>query len=109
MHSLFKLTLIFFFSDTNRTTSTKKLEKNPTSQLNYVAKYGTKWSAQTTSDTNVGRRQPQIVLTEVRGPTFFAKRNITEAEELTAFLLFIDKYMVDHIVKCTEIEDRTKL
>ena len=101
--------ILLYFPDTNRKRSTSKSRKRPTSQLNYTAKDGTIWSVQTTDDQNIGRMQQQNVFTETPGPTSYAKRNITEGEVLTAFSLFIDKFMIDHIIKCTETEARMKL
>ena len=53
--------------------------------------------------------QQQNVLKEIPGPTSYAKRNVSECNVFTSFSLFIDRYIVEHIVKCTENEAQSKL
>nr|XP_040574663.1 uncharacterized protein LOC121123606 [Lepeophtheirus salmonis] len=49
------------------------------------------------------------ILKVVSGPSSFAKRNIITDKTLSAFELLIDNYIIDHIVKCTIVEARSKL
>ena len=48
-------------------------------------------------------------MTETPGPTAYAKRRIIQKEAMTAFILLVNKFIVDTIVKCTQIEARSKL
>ena len=75
----------------------------------YTGKDGTVWSIQTGDEQNVGRISQQNVLKDSPGPTSFAKRNITENNMMSAFNLFVDGFIIDHIIKCTETEARSKL
>ena len=57
----------------------------------------------------VGRISQHNILKDIPGPTSFSKRNITVSDNISALNLFIDSYVIDHIIKCTEIEARLKL
>lgn len=88
----------------------KRRKTNPTSSsLVYTGKDGTVWSIQTGDEQNVGRISQHNVLKDSPGPTSFAKRNLTENNMMSAFNLFVDGFIIDHIIKCTETEARSKL
>lgn len=72
----------------------------------FTAKNKTAWSQMASSSHGTGRRQRQNILKEEPGPTSYAKRNVSGVS--SAFLLFIDKFIVDHIVNCTEKEAQSK-
>lgn len=61
------------------------------------------------SETYSGRFNVCNVLKEAPGSSSSAKRAIVHDSPLTALHLFIDKYIIDHIVKCTETEAHKKL
>ena len=75
----------------------------------YQGKEGTVWTLDAGEEELVGRISQHNILKDIPGPTSFAKRNITESDNISALNLFIDSYIIDHIVKCTEIEARLKL
>lgn len=74
----------------------------------FTGKDGTKWEVISTADTETGRTAEQNVMRETPGPTSYAKRRIIQKEAITAFTLFVDKFIVDTIVECTQIEARSK-
>ena len=75
----------------------------------FIAKDKTEWTRQIDNDQNIGRMQQQNVLKEIPGPTHHAKRNVSESNVLSSFSLFIDRFIVEHIIKCTENETQSKL
>ncbi|XP_066943494.1 piggyBac transposable element-derived protein 4-like [Macrobrachium rosenbergii] len=89
--------------------SKRKRIEETSSPLVYHGKDGTVWTLDTGEEALVGRRNTHNVMKDTPGPTSFAKRNITEGNNISALNLFIDSYIIDHIVKCTETEARLKL
>ena len=62
------------------------------------------------SDENTsGRLNACYVLREAPGPSSSAKRSICKDSPLSALCLFIDKFIINHKVKCTETEAQNKL
>ena len=59
--------------------------------------------------TSSGRRNACNVLKEVPGASSSAKRTIVHDSPFTALHLFIDKFIIEHIVKCTNTEAQKKL
>ena len=72
----------------------------------FTGKDGTQWEV--ISRAEPGRTAEQNVMRETPGPTSYAKRRIIQKEAMTAFNLYVDKFIVDTIVKCTQIEARSK-
>ena len=56
----------------------------------------------------MGRLDVYNVLKETPGSTSLVKCQIIKDDYFSADLLFIDKYMLDIMKKCTEIEARSK-
>ena len=64
---------------------------------------GTVWE-EMQACSRVGRAPRQNIFREVAGPTAYAKRNIMKGHVKSAFSLIIDRYIMEHIVKCSEAE-----
>ena len=62
-----------------------------------------------TQRQEVGKRAAENVLKEVPGPTPHAKRYVTEDSVSSAWRLFFDNTILEHIRKCTEAEARRQL
>ena len=98
-----------FPDEDESTTRPSKRRRFSDSHLVFTAKDKTVWTRQIVDDQNIGRMQQQNVLKEIPDPTSYAKRNVSECNVFTSFSLFIDRYIVEHIVKCTENEAQSKL
>ena len=74
-------------------------------------KDNTIWSQKEADDDDpkIGRASKQNVLKASPGVTSLAKRRIDTESPMSALSLFLDNNIIDHIIKCTEIEARTKL
>ncbi|XP_040580526.1 piggyBac transposable element-derived protein 4-like [Lepeophtheirus salmonis] len=97
----------------NQVTQLPSLYKHKSTNLleesMYVGKDNTIWHKQIGNGEISARFSQENILKEVSGPSSFAKRNIITDKTLSAFELLIDNYIIDHIVKCTIVEARSKL
>ena len=55
-------------------------------------------------EQSAGRLASHNILKECSGPSNYAHRNIQAASPASAWLLFIDKFILEHIRKCTITE-----
>ena len=93
-------------NDTRKRKRTETaMDDAPTS---YKGKDGTEWNVVDTQDDRAGRIRKQNVMTDKPGPTAFAKRSVINDSPASAFFLFIDRAIIDNIIKCTEIEAQNK-
>ena len=69
-----------------------------------TAKDGTKWKKVQVGEQSTGRLASHNILKECPGPSSCARRNIQAASPASAWLLFIDKFILKHIRKCTITE-----
>lgn len=74
----------------------------------FTSRDGSKWIECKIGNVS-GRLSSQNILRETSGATSYAKRNVDNESVLSAWLLFIDKTILDHIIKCTETEARRVL
>ena len=92
---------------------TKKRKKtsisSPISADSYKGKDGTVWVQVVGDESTSGRLNASNVLREAPGPSSSAKRAICQDSPLSALCLFIDRFIIDHIVKCTQTEAQNKL
>ena len=58
--------------------------------------------------TGTGRTAEQNMMRQTPGPTNYAMRRIIQKDVMTAFTLFVDKFIVDTIMECTQIEAHSK-
>ena len=76
----------------------------------FLSPDGTMWVEVTNHHKVATRHMPsQNVLRSSPGPTSYAKRKVIEGSIMSAFILFIDDFMIHKIVSCTETEARSKL
>jgi len=61
------------------------------------------------AERQAGKRSSENVLKDVPGPSPYAKRYVVEESVSSAWHLFIDNTILEHIRKCTEIEARRQL
>ena len=73
-----------------------------------MGKDGTRWEELSSNDPQVGRLGQHNILKDIPGSISLSKRQIVEGSAMSAFSLFVDRFMIDHIQKCTEIEARSK-
>ena len=66
-----------------------------------TAKNGTKWKKVQVGEQSTGRLASHNILKECPGPSSYACRNIQFASSASAWLLFIAKFILEHIRKCT--------
>jgi hypothetical protein len=93
-------------NDTRKRKRTETaMDDAPTS---YKEKDGTEWNIVDTQDDHTGQIRKQNVMTDKLGPTAFAKRSVINDSPTSAFFLFIDRAIIDNIIKCTEIEAQNK-
>ncbi len=76
---------------------------NSHNQQIFVARDGSQWKEYMSVSAS-GRLSSQNILRENSGPTSYAKRNINSESVLSAWMLFIDRKILEHIIKCTNIE-----
>lgn len=69
----------------------------------FTGRDGSQWK-EYISVKSSGRYASQNILRENSGPTSYAKRNVNGESVLSAWLLFIDKTILEHIIKCTKTE-----
>lgn len=73
-----------------------------------VSPSGIEWRFQQSNVALPGRRAAHNVLSEIPGPTSYARRGISE-KYVTAWRLLIDDTILRHIQKCTEAEAHHRL
>ena len=69
-----------------------------------TAKNGTKWKKVQVDEQSTGRLASHNILKNCPGPSSYARRIIQTASPASAWLLFIDKFILEHIRKCTITE-----
>ena len=74
----------------------------------FTTKNGIKREVISIAETGTGRAAEQNVMRETSGRTSYVKRIFIQEETVTAFTLFVDKFIVNAIVECTQIEARSK-
>ena len=55
-----------------------------------------------------GRDGQQNVMKDIPGLTSYATRRVVRGNSVNAFTLFIDKFIVDAIVECIQVQARSK-
>ena len=102
---------ICFFVLGNQDPSTSSLQSDLESEEEngavLTAKDGTKWKKVQVGEQSTGRLASYNILKECPGPSSYARRNIQAASPASAWLLFIDKFILEHIRKCTITEAHT--
>lgn len=83
-------------------------EENNEQENIEIAIDGTVWKKIQTG-SSPGGPPLHIIFKGVSGPTGHAKRNIMKGKVSTAFYLLFDNHIVEHIIKCTELEARRVL
>ena len=73
-----------------------------------VGKDGTQWTVILQDHMHRGRINSHNVFSAKPGPTSFAKRQVETDNALSSLFLFIDKFIIEHIVECTNTEARLK-
>ena len=69
-----------------------------------TAKDGTKWKKVQVGEQSTGRLANHNILKECPGPSSYARKNIQAGSPAGAWLLFIDKFIIEHIRTCTITE-----
>ena len=69
-----------------------------------TAQYGTKWKKVQLGEQSTDRLASHNILKECPGPSSYARRNIQSASPASAWLIFVDKCILEHIRKCTITE-----
>ena len=69
-----------------------------------TAKNGNKWKKVQVGEQYTGRLASHNILKECPSPSSYARRNIQVASPAIAWLLFIDRFILEHIRKCTITE-----
>ena len=69
-----------------------------------TAKNGNKWRKVQVGEQSTGRLASHNILKECPSDLSYARRNIQVANPGIAWLLFIDKFILEHIRKCTITE-----
>ena len=102
----FKLHLFFVLGNQDSSTSSLQsdLESDEDDGAVLTAKDGTKWKKAQVGEQSIGRLARHNILKECPGPSNYARRNIQAASPASAWLLFIDKFVLEHIRKCTITE-----
>ena len=80
------------------------LESEEENDAVLTAKDGTKWKKVQVGEQSTGRLASHNSLKECPGPSNYARRNIQATNPASAWLLFIDKFILEHIRKCTITE-----
>ncbi|XP_043485885.1 uncharacterized protein LOC122513544 [Polistes fuscatus] len=83
--------------------SSSEEEKENINKKNEIAADGTNWEKIQEGSTT-GRLPLHNIFKDISGPTGYAKRNIIKGEVDSAFLLLIDRNILDYIISCTELE-----
>ena len=102
----FKLHLFFVLGNQDPSTSSLQsdLESEKEDGVVLTAKDGTKWKKVQVGEQFTGRLESYDILKECPGPSSYARRNIQAVSPASAWLLFIDKFILEHIRKCTITE-----
>ena len=102
----FKLYLFFVLGSQDSSTSSLQsdLESDEEDSAVLTAKDSTKWKRVQVGEQSTGRLASHNILKECPGPSSYARRNIQSASSASAWLLFIDKFILEHIRKCTITE-----
>ena len=74
----------------------------------FIGKDRTRWEELSSNDPQVGRLGQHNILNDIPGSTSLPKHQIVEGSAMSAFCLFVDRFMIDHIQQCTEIDARAK-
>ena len=69
-----------------------------------TAKDGTKWKKVQVGEQSTGRLASHNILKEWPGPSSYTRKNIQAGSPASAWLLFIDKFILEHIHTCTITE-----
>ena len=77
------------------------LESDEEDSAMLTAKDDTKWKKEQVGEQSTGRLASHNILKECPGPSSYARRNTQAASPASALLLFIDKFILEHIRKCT--------
>ena len=102
----FQLHLFFVLGNQDPSTSSLQsdLESDEEDGAVLTAKNGTKWKKVQVDEQSTGRLASHNTLKECPGSFSYAHRNIQAASSASAWLLFIDKFILEHIRKCTITE-----
>ena len=73
-----------------------------------TGKDGTRWEEMSSNDPQVGRLGQHNILKDIPGSTSLPRRQLVEGSAVSAFCLFVDRFLIDHVQKCTEIEAHAK-
>ena len=73
-----------------------------------VASDGTEWKQILVDKCSAGRRSEQNILREISVPTGHAKRHVLAGSPASAWRLLIDKFILQHIKKCTIVEAQSQ-
>ena len=97
----FKLHLFFALGNQDPSTSSLQsdLEFDEENGAMLTAKDGTKWKKVQVGEQSTGRLASHNILKECPGPSSYARRNIQATSPASAWLLFIDKFILEHIRK----------
>ena len=101
-----KLHLLFVLDnqDPSKSSLQSDLESDEEDRAVLTAKDGNKWKNAQVGEQSTGRLASHNILKECPGPLSYARRNIQAASPVSAWLLFIDKFILEHIHKCTITE-----
>jgi len=101
-------TCIYFYVLRNRDTTMSGLQSDLDTDENdgavLTAKDGTEWKKIQVSDQSTGRLAGYNILRQYPGSTRYASRNIQAGSLASAWNLFIDKLILEHVQKCTITE-----
>ena len=102
----FKLHLFFVLGNQDTCTSSLQsaLECEEENDTLLTAKDGTKWKKVQVGEQSTGRHASHNVLKECPGPSSYVRKNIQAGSPASAWLLFIDKFILEHIRTCTITE-----
>ncbi|CAB4059432.1 unnamed protein product [Lepeophtheirus salmonis] len=67
-----------------------------------------KWEV-SSSNIVIGRAASHNVIKDAPAPTSYAKRRVGKGDTISAFSLFIDKFIIATIIECTHVEARSKI
>ena len=102
----FQIAFVFVLGIQDPSTSSlqNNLESDEEDGTVLTAQDGTKWKKVQFGEQSTGRLASYNILKECIGPSSYARRNIQVASPASAWLIFIDKYILEHIRKCTITE-----
>ena len=102
----FKLHLFFVLGNQDTCTSSLQsaLECEEEDDTLLTAKDGTKWKKVQVGEQSTGRLASHNILKECPGSSSYARKNIQAGSPASAWLLFIDKFILEHIRTCTITE-----